>query len=508
MAEGTRRDWLRLALAGVFADALAPPALVFAQSPSESTPFSHDAVLARARDLAKSAFKAPRGPLPDAFANLDFKQYSAIHRLPSAELWASDKLGFALDPLQRGFLFTMPVDLFVVENGEARRVAYDRAAYDFGGLQVPPDVGDIGFSGVRILRASGGEGLQDLAILQGATFLRALARGQSLGVTTRGLAIHTGDAQGEEFPVFRAFWIEKPAPAAEMLVIHALLDSNSVTGAYLLTIHAGEMTIIDAEATIFARANLDGLGIATASGAYLFGPLDRKRPDDARVAVYEIDGLQMLTGANEWLWRPAANRDTLQISSFVDKNPRGFGLLQRDRSFEDFGDDDAHWEKRPSLWIEPIGDWGEGEVRLLEIPSDSETNDNVIAQWRPKASTQAGESLSFAYRQFWCWSPPARPQTSACTLSRVGKLGTLRRFVVEFVGDVFADPAKAAQTSAKIDANPGKIVSNRVFVFADRRMLRVVFDLDPGSETVSELRLVLMAGGQPASETWLYRWTA
>ena len=216
----------------------------------------------------------------------------------------------------------------------------------------------------------------------------------------------------------------------------------------------------------------------------------------------------MLTGANEWLWRPVASRDTLQISAFADENPRGFGLLQRDRDVRRLPRRRRALGARPSLWIEPIGDWGEGEVVLIEIPSDSEVNDNIIAQWRPKASLAAGATVSFAYRQFWCWSPPARPPLATVVSSRSGKSGKRRRFAVEFAADLFADPQKAAQVTAQIAAAPGQIVASRLFLYKERRAIRVVFDLEPGSKSFSELRLVLKAADQPVSETWLYRWTA
>jgi glucans biosynthesis protein len=160
------------------------------------------------------------------------------------------------------------------------------------------------------------------------------------------------------------------------------------------------------------------------------------------------------------------------------------------------------------LWIEPIGDWAEGDVHLLEIPADSETNENIIAQWRPKAGMKAATILSMAFRHFWCWSPPSKPPLASCVSSRRGKVGNRQRFAVEMAGDMFSDPAKAAAATADVQAAPGKIVSVRLFPYKDRRSVRVVFDLDPGSETSSELRLTLRVDNQPASETWLYRWTA
>jgi glucans biosynthesis protein len=512
MANCRRRDFLELAIGGALA--AAGGALASASASAEPlgppTPFAAGDVLDMARSLTKGPYKPPKATLPDAFANLNFEQYSAIRRVPGTAIWGDEKVGFALEPLHRGFVFASPVQVFVVDNGQAQRVAYDPAAYDFGKLQTPPaaDLRDLDFSGVRVLKAAGGRDWQDLAIFQGATLFRSLARGQGYGVTARGLSIRTGDPQGEEFPMFRALWVEKPSPAAGALSVHALLDSPSLAGAFHFTLRPGDATIIDTELTLAARVAVEHLGLGAMTGTYLFGALDHHRPDDVRPNVYDVGGLQILTGAGEWLWRPLANRDTLQISAFVDKDPRGFGFLQRARVFDVFDDDDAHWELRPSLWIEPIGDWGEGEVLLLEIPSDSENNDNVIAQWRPKAGLAEGATASFAYRQFWCWAPPARPELASVASSRAGKVGKRRRFLVEFVSDQFADPRKAAQVTAAIAATPGQIVASRLYPYADRRSIRVAFDLDPGSESYSELRVVLKMGDTPASETWLYRWTA
>jgi glucans biosynthesis protein len=509
MAETPRREFLKLSLVGALAavSGALESARAFAEPLGQPAPFAPENVLTLARELAKSPFKPPNSTLPDPFNNLTFEQYTSIRRVPGTAIWGDAHGGFALEPLNRGFIFATPMELYLVEVGLSQKVIYDRALFDFGKLQVPPELGNLGFSGIRILRGGGGEGWKDAAIFQGATFFRSLARGQSYGVSARGLSIRTGDPQGEEFPLFRALWIEKPSPAADALVIHALLDSASLTGAYRFTLHAGDATIIDTELTLFARAAVDHLGLGAMAGMYLLGGLDHRRGDDVRLGVYDVTGLQILTGAGEWIWRPVANRETLQISTFSDQNPRGFGLLQRNRNFDSFGDDEAHWELRPSLWIEPIGDWGDGEVMLLEIPSDSENNDNIIAQWRPKNGIAQGSSVSFAYRQFWCWTPPAHSDGAIAMNSRVGTIGKRRRFVVEFVSDQFADPQTAAEASPMIDAKPGQIVAIRVYPYKERRSVRVVFDLDPGSESFCELRMVLKAANKPVSETWLYRWT-
>ena len=378
-----RREFLELALGGALAAAGSRAAIdaAFAEPLAQPVPFAADTVLKAAMMLAASPYKAPESPLPSQFSGLSFEQYAAIRRAPGSAIWANEKLDFSLEPLHRGFVYTTPIAINIVENGQSQRLIYDPADYDFGKLQPPASAGDLGFSGLRILAASD-QGFQDAAIFQGASFYRSRARGQNFGVTARGLAIRTGDDPGEEFPLFREFWVEKPAPAANTLTVHALLNSQSVTGAFRFTIRPLETTIIDTEMTLIARVATDKLGIGAMAAAYLFSPLDHRRTDDWRAAVYEVTGLQMLSGAGEWLWRPVANRETLQISAFADVNPRGFGLTQRSRTFDAFYDDEGRWELRPTLWIEPIGDWSAGDMRLLEIPVTTENNANILAQWR------------------------------------------------------------------------------------------------------------------------------
>jgi glucans biosynthesis protein len=507
MAYRHRREFLQLTVGGAVAASLVRPASPAAEPLAQPVLFAADTVVKKAVELASKPFKEPEAPLPSAFSGLTFDQYASIRRVPGTAIWSDQKLGFSLEPLHRGFVYITPIVINIVENGMAQRVIYGAVDFDFGKLQPPAVLGDLGFSGLRILKASE-QGFEDIAIFQGASFFRARAHAQPFGVTARGLAIRTGDEPGEEFPLFREFWVEKPNPAANTLALHALLDSPSVTGAFRFTLRPLEATIIDTEATLIARAAVDKLGFGAMAAAYLFSGLDHHLADDVRAAAYESTGLQILSGSGEWLWRPVSNRETLQISAFSDVNPRGFGLLQRSRTFDAFYDDDTHWEVKPSLWIEPIGDWGEGDLRLLEIPAAAETNENVIAQWRPKTGMGAATTFSIAYRQFWCWTPPSRPPLASCVSSRRGKVGSLQRFAVEMAGDLFADQVKAAAATADVHAAPGKIVSIRLFPNKDRRSVRVVFDLDPGSETYSELRLTLSVDNQAASETWLYRWTA
>jgi glucans biosynthesis protein len=525
-----RRDVLRLSLGSLAAGStfsLWPPLVdrAAAQTPPAPTPpappaspgfalgapkaFHPSLVADMARAAAKQPYKPLANDLPDALRNLSYEKYVAIRAKPNAIFWADENLGFAIEPLHRGFIFSSPVTLNLVSQEQSRPVIYDTAPFDFGKVPVPAHVGDLGFSGFHVLVPRDGQGLAEIAAFQGASFFRAIAQSQRFGTMARALSIKVADQRGEEFPAFRSFWIEQPNLATDALVIHAFIDSESMTGAYRFTLHPGEATIIDTECTLFARAKVDNFGIAAMSATVVSDAIDHRRSDDTRLTVADIDGLQMATGHGEWLWRAVSNRDTLQISTFVDENPRGFGFIQRDRAFHDYQDDDQHWELRPSLWIEPIGDWGSGGVELIEIPSDSEANDNIIAYWRPHQTLSPGSETSFAYRQFWCWNPPERPELAVVTDTRSGRGSNprRRRFLVEFQGETLADAQQSAAAKPIFSATPGSVISVTPYPAPNLKSYRVLFEIDPGNEAASELRLVLEAAGKPLTETWLYRWT-
>lgn len=502
-----RRDVLKgvavgagLVLANV-ARAQTPP-------PAQMARFLPQSILDIARAFAKSPFKGPPTDLPDPFSSLNYDQYVGMRYRRDRAIWVDDKVGFVIEPLHRGFIFNARVDINLVEDGLSRRLAYDPADFDFGSIQAPAKVGDIGFSGFRVL-AMQNDKLAEVAIFQGASFFRSRAPGQTFGVQARGLSLKTGDPRGEEIPIFKAVWIEKPTLANNALVIHALLDSESVAGAYRITIRPGEAIIIDTEMTLVPRASVENVGIATMTATSISTPLQRRRPDDVRPRIAEANGLNMLSGNGEWIWRPVTNRSTLQISSFVDENPKGFGFLQRERDFEAYQDDEAKWETRPTLWIEPLADFGKGNVSLIEIPAESETNSNCLAYWRPDAGIVAGREVSWAYRQFWCWEPPARPPQLTVFESRGGRgsASKRRRFIVAFTGDALSDQQLLREPKPALSLSPGTVASVRAYLYRDRKLYRVVFEIDPGGELQVEMRLVIEADGKPVSETWLYRWT-
>ncbi|GJD49985.1 Glucans biosynthesis protein G [Methylobacterium crusticola] len=508
-----------LALAG---GGLAWAGGALAQQPEPSPPgdgerFDPARVVDLARALAKKPYAAPSNALPDPFGALSYEQYVAIRALPPALIWAGEGRGFVVEPLHRGFLFTNPVTLHVVEDGVVRRVAYDRGRFEFGKLKAPEEPRDLAFSGFRLYASFAGASPADCAIFQGASFFRALAAGQSYGVTARALTLRPAEAKGEEFPLFRAFWLERPAVGTGQIVIHALVDSESATAALHMTLRPGEATIVDVEATLCPRTPLEHVGIAGMTGAYLFGPTDHRNVDDARPAAHEIDGLQIRNGWGEALWRPVQNPETLQISAFLDQDPKGFGLVQRARAYGDYQDDVQRWERRPSLWVEPLGTWapdvpqhgwGPGAVQLIEIPSESEVNENILAYWRPKEPI--AKEAAFSYRQFWCWSVPGQPPLAVCSGTRVGRgaSGRRRLFLVDFTGEApFAEGLAPGSLRLSLHTGPGSLTRQQLYAYPERKTVRAVFELDPGGETACELRLTVKAADKPVSETWLYRWT-
>jgi periplasmic glucans biosynthesis protein len=519
-----RRDLLRLTLGGVAAPAagLAGSASrLEAQSAAASTgaaalgnseAFAAVKVVDLARALAAEAHK-PAAPAPlDALAAATPEDMAAIRLKPSELVWAGDGLAFAIEPLHRSRNFPGEVELYTVDSGIASRVAYDPSKFDFGKLKPPPASAQLGFTGLRVHQRTSDGKLKPVASLLNASILSGIAHNQVWGAISRPLTVRSGEQMAEEAPQIRTVWIEKPKPTATELIAHAVVDTPSLAAAVRFTLRAGEATVIDTEGTVFTRKQVDHFGLTPIQATYLSGPLDWPLADDMRPAVYEAGGVQMLTGKGEWLWRPITNRARLQISGFVDNDPQGFGLIQRDRAFAAFLDDENEWQRRPSVWIEPIGKWGQGEVTLVEIPAASQNNKNIACYWRPKPALAAGSEGSFAYRQFWTWRPPGRPDGAMVTTSRVGRISgdtseAKIRFLLQFEGGQLSDPAKAATIVPTIWSSGGKVSALRTYRTPRHGSMRVVFDLETGGQPLVELRVVLKQDAVSMSETWLYRWT-
>ena len=512
-----RRSLLRAAAALAAGNLLWPLAQATALKPlGKSQPFDLAWLKGQARTLAGKPYQPPTNKLPVAIAALDWDQYQAIRFKPEHALWADEKLRFKLELFHLGLFFKRPVQMFEVANGQAQQLAYDPAMFDYGksGLDGKRQPADLGFAGFRFKFHLAPE--FDIAAFLGASYFRATSGTRQYGLSARGLAVDAGMERPEEFPDFTSFWFERPAADANTLVVHALLDSPSVTGAYRFAITPGETTLMDVEIALYPRKEIERLGIAPLTSMFQAGENDKRKGNDWRPEIHDSDGLAMHNGNGEWLWRPLRNPLNVSFNAFADRSPRGFGLLQRDKDFANYQDDGVFYDRRPSLWIEPKGDWGAGAIDLIEIPTDNETNDNIVAFWNPAAKPQAGQELLIGYRMFWGREAPVQPPLARTVATRTGIGGVIGfdrkafswRFAVDFAGGSFALLDPKTRVEAVVTTTRGRIETTSARPLDAIQGWRAIFDLVPEANSLApiSLRLFLRANGQPLTETWLYEY--
>lgn len=494
-----------VALAGAMAVAAttrAAPSTIGAPGPAR---FDAAMVPALARDRASQPHRPRQARLPRGIDTLDYDGYRGIRYRPERALWADAGLGFRVQPHHLGFLFKQRVDIFEVADGHAMPLRYSPDQFTFDRAAPPADIGDIGFAGFRILNPlNRADHFDEVCSFLGASYFRGLGRGHTYGVSARALAIRTAHPAGEEFPAFTAFWIERPQPGATGIIIHAMLESQSVVGAYRFTVTPGTDTVMDVAAELFPRSNIDRVGIAPGTSMFLFGPGDRRGFSDFRPAVHDSDGLLMRTGGGDQIWRPLANPGTLQVSGFQDRASRGFGLMQRSRAFADFQDLEAAYHRRPGLWVEPLGDWGEGEVQLVEIPTRKEIHDNIVAAWVPRGGLRAGQPHQLRYRLHWVSEAPAAPPLLRFAATRSGGGDGTIRFVLDTTqpfGAMDTLPQPVVTTSA------GRIENAVVQANPETGGMRLGFELRPEQARLAEIQALLAFEERPVSERWMFRWT-
>lgn len=487
----------------------ASPVAQTSPPPAVTAPFSADKVTALARDLATRAPRPRQADLPRRFADLDYDGYRRLHFDTEQALWRADGLSFQLQPHHRGFLFREKVLLHEVVGEEIRPIPYQASQFRFEGVEAPAENEDLGFAGFRLLaRLNRPDHFDEVCVFLGASYFRAVGRGQDYGISARGLAIGTASAAGEEFPAFTEFWIERPAPHASSIRVHALLESDNVTGAYVFDIMPGDTTLMQVRATLFPRRDLPRVGIAPGTSMFFFGPHAPGGGMDFRPAVHDSDGLMVRTSHGEQLWRPLTNPGTLQGSGFRDEGPRGFGLIQRRRGFADYQDLEARYHTRPDLWVEPLGNWGPGEVHLVEIPTRSEIHDNIYAAWAPQAGLIAGQAAEFHYRLHWRGrSDDASVLRFAST--RMADAGNgARRFVLDTTPLAPLGASADEPPEVMVESSPGRVRDIVLQPNPETRGWRLAFVMEPGRASLVELRVKLLRGETALSETWLYRWTA
>ncbi len=474
-----------------------------------------------ARDLAAAPYKPHGRTLPIDVAALDWDRYQAIKFKSDHGLWADAGTRFQIRLFHLGLFFKRPVRMFDVAGGRAQELAYDPAMFDYGksGLDGARQPKDLGFAGFRVNVAPAFK--NDVAAFLGASYFRAVGAEGQYGLSARGLAVDTALPRDEEFPDFTDFYFERPAPDSRTLVVYAMLDSPSVAGAYRFAITPGPVLLMDVDAALYPRKEIERLGIAPCTSMFQTGENDRRVANDWRPEIHDSDGLAMYSGVGEWIWRPLANPAALRFNAFADKDPKGFGLMQRDRDFDHYQDDGVFYDRRPSLWVEPKGAWGEGAVTLVEIPTADETFDNVVAFWNPARKPQPGEELLYGYRLYWGADAPVKPALAVCVATRTGAGGVIGqkrthwswRFALDFSGGPLAGlDVNAAKVEPVITASSGGVEITSARPLASVKGVRAMFDVVPG-DGVEPITLRMHLKGTIAgvervlSETWLYEWT-
>jgi glucans biosynthesis protein len=485
------------------------PAHAGGTADAQNESFAVDHVRKLAEELSVREYVKPRAEVPEPFNALTPEQYRDIRFRPEASVWRGDNVGYEVQLLALGWLYEVPVEIWIVEGGKARSLKADSASFAIGpSIEKATEAAPFGFSGFRIAGAlNRSDVLDEFVSFQGASYFKGVGRGQQYGLSARGLAINTARPGGEEFPIFRAFWIEKPKAGAAEVLIHALLDSESVSGAYHFTIRPGAATAVDVEAVLFPRRSLAHVGLAPLTSMYFHGPGQSRFGNDYRPAVHNSEGLAVVNGQGERLWRPLTNPKMLQTSAFIDKDLKGFGLVQRDRAFKGYEDLDARYDRRPTAWVQPSGGWGDGYVELIEIPISEEIHDNIVAYWKPAKPLEPGQSYKYAYRIEWGNDVPEvwAPAWASDTRVGAGRNADTVLFVIDFTGPAARDARELPVADLFISGGASSNLS--VQRHAELSGWRVKFELNTAGTELIELRLSLKLAGQQISETWLYRWT-
>ena len=264
------------------------------------------------------------------------------------------------------------------------------------------------------------------------------------------------------------------------------------------------------QSRLYLRANVATLGIAPLTSMFFSGE-NQPQAGDFRPEVHDSDGLMVESGTGEWLWRPLSNPKRILTTSFAMPSLKGFGLMQRDRSYASYEDDEARYELRPSAWITPVGDWGPGRVELVQLNTIDESNDNIVAYWVPAKLPAVGEPLALSYRMRWQGQAQQHPPGAWVTQSRSGRsfasLGKgEEQVIVDFAGPALATlPADAAVKAVVTPVANVDIVSTNVYRNEANGTWRLALRFrQRNADQPVELRAFLQHGNDILSETWTH----
>jgi len=518
--------------------ALGLPAAAFSDNRlklGQATAFSFETLIAQARDMAQAPYQQQAKAPAAILDKIDYEAHGKIKFKTDAALFAQGPGQFPVTFFHLGRYFQAPVHMHVLQGlgskTQAREILYDANYFempaDSPARQLPRG---SGFAGFRFQESRLGDQdrldwrKNDWVAFLGASYFRAIGDLYQYGLSARGIAIDVAQAgQAEEFPNFTHFYFAAPADDGDTVVVYAMLDGPSIAGAYKFVMQRNSKdsngnksgVIMEVECALFLRRDVARLGIAPLTSMYWFSETVKGTGADWRPEVHDSDGLAIWNGTGEHIWRPLNNPARISASAFGDDNPHGFGLLQRDRNFDHY-QDGVHYERRPSLWVEPLEGWGQGSVQLIEIPTDDEIHDNIVAMWVPQAKAVAGTSYRLRYRLHWRADEPFPSALARVVATRLGNGGqpgqarpqNVRKFMVEFMGAPLEKLAFGELPEAVLSSSRGRFS----YVFTEAvpdgvaGHWRAQFDLSVDGDDPVDLRLFLRHNNQTLSETWLFQY--
>lgn len=483
---------------------------------SAGQPVGFDEVRELARERAERPYQQQPARVPDFLLapQFTYDQHRDIRFRPEESLWRRMNAPFQIQFFHPGFVFNRTVLVNEFTQLRSFQIPFRRELFNYGKNALSqPIPEDMGFAGFRIHYPLNDPSYHDeLAVFLGASYFRGLGVGHVYGLSARAVAVDTAEPTGEEFPSWEEFWLQRPVAGDREFTLLALVDGPSLSGAYRMVITPGAETRMKVRGTIFTRREIRSLGLAPLTSMFWYGENSDSRFGDFRPEVHDSDGLLIETGAGEWLWRPLVNPRQLNVASFADRDPKGFGLLQRDRAFSNYEDLEAGYHRRPSAWVKPIGSWGPGAVRLVEIPTPDETNDNIVAFWVPETPLKPGQPFDYEYELTWFTDRPRAHPGARVVATRFSSFlfnhPELRKFVIDWKGGALGRIPRDAQVEPVVTVGEGARLHH---AFAQHNPYndtwRVVFAFEPASPAVPvEFRCFLKHGEDILSETWSHLW--
>jgi glucans biosynthesis protein len=484
--------------------------------PAQALGFEFQNVIEKARNLAQQSYQEPE-PIPRFMQDLSYEQYQGIRFRPDRSLWHASQSRFQVMLIPPGLYYRHPVKLHIIDAQGVHELPFRKDYFTYSDEEierrVPPDLGYAGFKLTYPLQDANTQ--NQFMVFAGASYFRGVGRDNTFGISGRGIAVDTGLPSGEQFPSFVEYWLERPRNDATVTTFYGLLDGKSITGAYRFTVDPGMPTRLKVEARLFTRNAIQLLGVAPLTSMFYYGENTPRPQGQWRTQVHDSDGLLIHNGVSgEWLWQPLLNPKNLKMEYFQTENVRGFGLLQRHDQFWHYQDLGAHYETRPSAWVETHGDWGKGSVVLVELPTDSETNDNIVAFWSPGNPVGKNQPLSYDYTVSFGDRTVGEEPAGQAINTFVGDGNTIGggnapgayRVIVDFAGGPLQKlSAGAPVTSSVVAGENGEVIEHFVEYAPSENVWRLSILAKPADGKPLALRAFLSKDGEAVSETWTYR---